>query len=117
MQETSCLVSPIPDHAFFEQPVLQHLLGQRLLQITRLGAKCLHLIAGGLACRIAGKAFLTGFQELLRPTVIKALCDALATAQYRDALLAAQPFKDCEDPFSGSSPVLRCFASSLPWVV
>ena len=24
---------------------------------------------------------------------------------------------DCEDPFSGRSPVLRCFASSLPWVV
>ena len=24
---------------------------------------------------------------------------------------------DCEDPFAGSSPVLRCFASSLPWVV
>ena len=24
---------------------------------------------------------------------------------------------DCEDPFAGSSPVLRCFGSSLPWVV
>jgi len=39
---------------FFEQPVLQHLLGHSLLQITRLGTKRCHLIGGGLACRNAG---------------------------------------------------------------
>ena len=80
MQDISSLVSPIPDHAFFEQPVFQHLLGQRLLQITRLGTERLHLIAGGLACRIASQTLFAGFKELLRPTVIQALGDTLATA-------------------------------------
>ena len=29
----SCLVSPIPDHAFFEQPQFERLLGDNLLQV------------------------------------------------------------------------------------
>jgi len=69
MQDISFLVSPIPDHAFFEKPVLQHLLGQRLLEVARLGTQCLHLVTGRLACGIAGKPLLAGLQELLRPTV------------------------------------------------
>ena len=93
MRDTSFLVAPMPDHAFFEQPVLQHLLGQSLLQITRLGTKRFHLIGGGLACRIAGQALLACFQELLRPTVIQALRDTLAAAQRGNTLLATQTFK------------------------
>ena len=70
MRDISFLVAPIPDHAFFEQPVLQHLLGQRLLEVARLGTQRLHLIAGGLACGIPGQTLLARLQELLRLAVI-----------------------------------------------
>ena len=70
MRDISFLVSPIPDHAFFEQPVLQHLLGQRLPEVARLGTQCAFTsLRGRLAGGVAGKALLAGLQELLRPTV------------------------------------------------
>ena len=84
----------MPGHAFFEQPVLQHLLGQCLLQSTGLGTKRLHLIGGGLACRIAGQALLACFQKLLRPTVVQALRYPLTAAQLRYRLLAAKTFQN-----------------------
>jgi len=49
------------------------------------------VVTGGGPCRIARQALLAGFEELLRPTVIKAIGDAFAAAERRDALLAAQP--------------------------
>ena len=55
----------MPGHAFFEQPVLQHLLGQCLLQITRLGTKRFHLIGGGLGAR----ALNVSLQAALNPPV------------------------------------------------
>ena len=39
--DTSFAVSPIPYHAFFEQPVLQHLFGKRLLEVAHLVAQLL----------------------------------------------------------------------------
>ena len=45
MREASCLLSPIPDHAFFEQPQFERLLGDNLLQVLRLAPELLDLIA------------------------------------------------------------------------
>jgi len=73
MRGISCLVSPIADHAFFKQPKLQRLLGDNLLQFLRLTPQILDLAAGRSTRRIARKPSLAGFQELLRPAVIKAL--------------------------------------------
>jgi hypothetical protein len=39
----SCAVSPIPGHAFFQQPVFQHLFGKRLLEVAHLAAQILDL--------------------------------------------------------------------------
>ena len=91
------MLSPIPDHAFFEKPVLQHLLGQCLLQIVRLGTQCLYFARSGLPGRVAGKPLLASLKEFLRPAIIQALGDTLATAQRRDAFLPAQSFKDNTD--------------------
>ena len=93
MRDTSFCVSPIRDHAFFEQTVLQHLLGQRFFQVSEFGAQCLNLATVGLARGVAGQALLSGFQEVLRPTVIKALSDNFAAAKGRNAVLTTQPFK------------------------
>ena len=56
--------------------------------IARFRKQRLYLVARGLACGIAGEAFLTSHQTFLRPAVIQAL---------GDALVAAQPFKDDAD--------------------
>jgi hypothetical protein len=47
MQDTSCLVLPIPAHAFFKQAVLQGEIGHDLLQGGCLTTKVLHLNTGG----------------------------------------------------------------------
>ncbi len=59
------MLSPIPDHALFEKPVLQQLLGQCPLQIVRLGTQCLNLARSGLSGRVAGKTLLAGLKEFL----------------------------------------------------
>ena len=64
MRNISCLVSPIPDHAFFEQPVFEGEIGHDLFQRLRLPAKVLHLVGGCGARRVAGEPLLAGFQEL-----------------------------------------------------
>ena len=68
---TSCAVSPIPDHAFFKQPVLQHLFGKHLLEVMHLTAQVLDLARGCLAGGIARKPLPASFQKLLRPAVVK----------------------------------------------
>ena len=60
----SFVVSPIRDHAFFEQPCLERLFGDDLLQSRGLAAQTLHLVGRGSTGRIAGKAALAGFEEL-----------------------------------------------------
>ena len=97
MRDTSFLVSPIPDHAFFKKPVFQHLLGKCFLEIAGLGTKPFYLIAGGLACRIAGKPLLASFKKLFRPTVIQTLSDAFTPTQCGDAFLAAKSIQHNAD--------------------
>ena len=63
------LVSPIPDHAFFEQTQFKGLFGYDLLQITSLTAQDLDLARISLTCRITGQALLPSLKELLRPAL------------------------------------------------
>src|SRR6266545_3245127 len=97
MRGISFAVSPIRDHAFFEQPQFERLLGDNLLQILRLAAEILDLIRGGGPCRIPGKPALARFQELLRPTVVQAFGNSLAPAQFGDAVFAAKPIQHDPD--------------------
>ena len=58
---------PSPIMLFFEQPVLQHLFGKRLLEVAHLVAQLLDLTRGRLARGIARKPFLASLKELFRP--------------------------------------------------
>jgi hypothetical protein len=91
MQGISFAVSPIRDHAFFEQPQFECLLSNDLLQLLRLAAQVLDLIGGSSPGCIPGKPALACLQELLRPAVIQALGDPLSAAQFGDAVFAAKP--------------------------
>src|SRR6185312_1712776 len=82
--------SPIPDHAFFEQPQFERLLGDNLLQVLRLAPELLDLIGRRGPRRVAGEPALTGLQKLLRPRVTHALGDTFAPAKLGDLGLAAQ---------------------------
>ena len=95
------LAFPHPRSSFFEKPVLQQLLCQCLLQIVRLGTQCLNLVRTGLSGRVAGKTLLADLKEFLRPVIIQALGNTLATARRRDAFLTAQSFKDNADLLFG----------------
>jgi hypothetical protein len=55
-------------HTFFEQSVFEGEIGHDLLQRLRLATMILHLVGGRGARRVAGKPFLAGLQELLRPS-------------------------------------------------
>src|SRR6056297_466724 len=90
MQDTSCLVLPIPDHAFFEQTVFQSQISNDFLECGRFRAQLLDLRRCRLAGSIPRKALLARFEEFLRPSVIQALADAFPATQRGDTLLAAQ---------------------------
>jgi hypothetical protein len=51
MQDISCDVLPIRDHAFFELAVLEGRLGQRLLGLARLGPELLDLVGSAQSVR------------------------------------------------------------------
>src|SRR5258708_19584444 len=109
MQDTSCLVLPIPAHAFFKQAVLQGEIGPALLQGGGLTTKVLHLAGRRGAGRVARQPALAGLQELLRPAVIHRGGDTFASAKLRDVLLAAQPFQhDADLLFSLLLPAAIC---------
>src|SRR6478752_3756070 len=93
MQDISCLVLPIPAHAFFKQAVLQGEIGHDLLQGRGLSTKVLHLAGRCGAGRVARQPALAGLEELLRPAVIHRSGDAFTAAKLRDVLLTAQPFQ------------------------
>ena len=78
------MLSPIPDHAFFEQPQFERLLGDNLLQVLRLAPELLDLIGRRSPRRVAGEPALTGLQKLLRSRVIHALGDAFAPTKLGD---------------------------------
>src|SRR4051812_10719316 len=97
MRGISFEVSPIPDHAFFEETVLERQLGHHLLQSPGLAAQILDLVARRLTHRVASQTLLARLQEPLRPTVIEVLDDALAPAQLGNAALAPQPIEHDAD--------------------
>src|SRR5271169_2385397 len=97
----SSFLSPIPDHAFFEQTQFERLFGDDLLEVLGLTAQALDLIRGRCTGRITGKPALAGLQELLRPTVIQALGDPGAPAKLRDAGLAPQAVQHDPDLLFG----------------
>jgi hypothetical protein len=60
MRGASCLVCPIPDHAFLEQPLFECLLGDNLLQVLRLAPELLDLARRRSPRRVAGEPALAG---------------------------------------------------------
>jgi hypothetical protein len=102
------LVSPIPDHAFFEQPQFERLLGDDFLQVLRLAPKLLDLIGRRSPRRVAGEPALAGLQELLGPRVIHALGDAFAPAKLGDRALAAQAIEHNADLLFGRVVLPGC---------
>src|SRR3954453_18447903 len=97
MRGISCRLSPIPDHAFFEQAVLEGQVGHDLLQGGGLPTQVLHLVRRGSPRRVAGEPLLARLQEVLRPAIIHRRGDALAAAQLRDALLTPPPLEHDAD--------------------
>ena len=95
-------VFPIRDHAFFQQAQFQSLFGNDLLQGPGLPPKLRHFAAGGCTRRITRQPTLAGFQELLRPTVIKTFGDAFTAAQFGNAGLASQPVQETMRIFSSA---------------
>jgi hypothetical protein len=73
MRGISFLVSPIRDHAFFEQAVFQGEVRHQDLHVANLAPQLLDLGSGRGPLRIPGQPPLAGLEELLRPAVIKAL--------------------------------------------
>ena len=63
MMNISCVAFPIPEHAFFEQPILQHLLGERFFKLTGLAAQVFDLSRVGFPLCIAGQALLACLKE------------------------------------------------------
>src|SRR3546814_2745258 len=81
MRDTSFVVAPIRDHAFFQQTVFECQVGHAFLQGTRFAAQILHLAGGRGTGSVARQAALARFHELLRPGVVQALRDAFLAAQ------------------------------------
>src|SRR3546814_21128797 len=94
MRDTSFVVAPIRDHAFFQQTVFECQVGHAFLQGAGLAAQVLHLASGRGSSGVAGQAALASFHELLRPGVVQALRDAFLSAQLGNAVLAAQPIEN-----------------------
>src|SRR6516164_6034856 len=101
MQDISCLVLPIPAHAFFKQAVLQGEIGHHLLQGGGFTTKVLYLAGRRGAGSVARQPALAGLQELLRPAVIHRGGNAFPAAQLRDVLLATQSFQHNADLLFG----------------
>ena len=98
---------PIPDHAFFEQPVLKGQFGDHLLQGGRFRPQIFDFGRCRLACRVACKTVLAGLQELLRPGIVQALSNPLAAAQRGNAFFAAQTSQDDPDLLLGRVVLAR----------
>src|SRR5262249_47810798 len=97
MRRASCLVSPIPDHAFFEQSQFEGLLGDNFLEVLRFAPKLLDLVGRRRTSGVSGKPALAGLEELLRPGVIHALGDAFAPAKLGDRGFAAKAIEHNAD--------------------
>jgi IstB-like ATP binding protein len=60
----SCAVLPSPDRAFFQQPVLEHQLGNDLFQQACLPTQILNVVRGRCPRGVTGRTFLAGDPEL-----------------------------------------------------
>ena len=91
-----CRFPPSPI-MLFEQTVLQHLFGKRVLQSAprRAASSPPGWSPHGLCHR---QGALARFQKLLRPIVVQALRDTFAATQRGDALLAPKIFQYDADP-------------------
>jgi len=74
----------------------KRLLGHHFLQAF-LTPKRLYRICGGGRGGVTSQPLVAGSQELLRPAVVKTLCNAIAAAERGNALLPAQAFKHDAD--------------------
>src|SRR5262249_45393409 len=97
MRRASCLVSPIPDHAFFEQSQFEGLLGDNFLEVLRFAPKLLDLVGRRRTSSVPGKPTLAGLEKLLRPGVIHALGNAFAPAKLGDRGFAAKAIEHDAD--------------------
>jgi hypothetical protein len=101
MLDISCLVSPIPGHAFFEQAQLEGLLGDDLFQLLGLALEVFDLAAGRRPCHVRSEPAFASFQKLLRPAVVQAFGDTFAAAELGDGDFAAQTVEDDADLLLG----------------
>ena len=108
MQGISFLVSPSPDHAFFEQSVFQGEIGNEFLHVAHFMAKVFDLPRAGGAFGIASQPAFASLEELLRPTVIQALGNPLTPAQLCDAMFTAKSVQDDPD-FLLSRILFACY--------
>src|SRR5215468_5029208 len=117
MRRASCLVSPIPDHAFFEQSQFEGLLGDNFLEVLRFAPKLLDLVGRRCTSGVSGKPALAGLEELLRPRVIHALGNAFAPAKLGDRGFAAIHRAQCGSslpPHGASELRVGCRGQRLP---
>ena len=56
---------PIPDHAFFEEPVLQRKFGDQFLQVAHLVAQAFNFARDRLASGVASQTLPARFEEFL----------------------------------------------------
>src|SRR5271167_4142311 len=75
--------------------------------------KILDLAIGRRTCRVARQTALAGLQELLGPSVIKALGNAFTAAQLGNAGLAAQAIQNYPDLLFGRMTLAGCPADVL----
>ena len=87
MRNTSCVVAPIRNDAFFKQTVLEREVGNALLQRAGLPAQILDLVGGSGTGGVTSQPAFAGLEELLRPHVIQALGNAFLAA--RSAMLSS----------------------------
>jgi hypothetical protein len=99
MQDTSFLVSPIPEHTFFEKTQFESLLSNNLFQIVGCTAQQLDLIRSRSTRSITGQPFLASLKELLRPGIVQALGNAFSSAEFSDTVLASQAIQYNPDLF------------------
>ncbi|MBB5724076.1 hypothetical protein FHS72_003727 [Loktanella ponticola] len=71
------------------------------LEIMGLTAQILHLVSVRRTCRIARKAPLSGFHEVLGPFVVNALRDTLTAAQLCNAVFTTQTIQNDPDLLFG----------------
>ena len=84
---------------FLNQAVFECETRDGLLQRPHLASKNLNLPRVCRPCCVARATFLSSLQELVGPAVIHGRSDALASAEFREALLAAKLLQNNPDLF------------------